>query len=165
MELDFALLARSAVAAEGEFNALGGGLSSVLLPTLPAVISIAVVTRFVAQPEEFGESYAFGLQVYEPLMLRPSAAPMGTPFKIESSSEDPDDPLSVIAVMSLAGLRLEREGVYRFDLLVDGKVVKEMPLKVRRGRREQPLPHRQFSGEFEQESPAAASGTATGDPS
>jgi len=149
MELDFALLARSATASQGELFIHGGGLAQLAVQSLPAAMPIAVAARFAAAPEEFGSEHTIGLRVYEPLMLAPSATPEPMSFTLEADPHEPEGELSVMLVMSIGAFRINAIGQYRFELALDGTPVKTLSLHIRRGE-PQVGPTTRTQGQWEQ---------------
>jgi hypothetical protein len=136
MELVFALLARSATAAEGELFIHGGGLRVVSVPVVPAIVPLALAARFAAAAEEIGTAHVVTLTIYDRGQPEPVVAPVPIEFELTAPPGEPVDPdlgISIVLVIAIGGLRINAEADYRFELSLDGAVIEDIPLKVRIG--------------------------------
>jgi Family of unknown function (DUF6941) len=134
MELDFALLARSAVAHENELYIHGGAIADISVPSIPTSMPISIAARFIAQTSEIGTSPELGLHVYEPMTSEPSGVGEPIPIQLEPSFLDDldsdTDEILIMVVLNVGRLRIPRPGTYRFELALNGEVVKTLRLKI-----------------------------------
>jgi hypothetical protein len=133
VRLDFMMLARAANASEGEINVLGGALRRIDVPGFPSFVPIAVAGRLVADIEERGTHHDLTLRVFAPEDEEPFFDPppigfdLNLPTTIDSVEESE---IGVVVGIEVGAIRVVREGVYRFEVVLDGETLTILPLSV-----------------------------------
>jgi hypothetical protein len=120
MQYRYGFLARAAVIfPDGSFAVLGGGYSYLLLSQIPGNVSLAVVSSFATEPNDYGHEHPFSLEVYGPgrdlvVSLRGTGAPA-------RSEHFPKENIDFIFVFNVVGMPFAGPGEYEFKILVDDR--------------------------------------------
>lgn len=130
MELDFAVLAEAATTTiDGKLNLLGCGYDIFVSPDVPfEVPRVILAMRFLIRPAETNRPYDVevrlvdgdGRDVFPPIANR-----------VESRPGRLDGALVPLPlVLEMGPLRFLKHGPYSFDVRVEGRVVKSVPLYI-----------------------------------
>ena len=129
MQLDFAFLAQTAdfLESDGKLIAWGIGIDGIKASRLPfqasAMALVARILLFLDEPEQ-GHTYA--VKVIAPDGEEKTLCENENLNIPRQSTEQPSASNLIVAL----SIFYESDGVYRFKLLVDGEVLKEIPLRV-----------------------------------
>lgn len=132
MELDFAFIAEKAgTATDGKLFCFGGGFDAMIVtePRFPIpVFPFSLVARFVIQPGEVGERHIFQVEMQNP---KGELSPRSEPAYIAATKNQFDESVPVGSMM-VANMQIivENPGTYHFRVLLDGNVVKSIPLHI-----------------------------------
>jgi hypothetical protein len=132
MELDFALLADSAAVYEGKTSILGGGVSVLWRPQLPAPLGVFLVAQVSYHRTEVDTEHILRIQVMDadgnavvPEIsgeMRPGPPLEGIPANV---------PLTIPVVVPFPPVPvLQRTGMYSIELLLDDRHVKTVSFGV-----------------------------------
>lgn len=133
MRLDFMLLADAATASpDGKLFIHGGGVSRIMAPMLPwTQPQIVLVARFeMDQDDDYETPHELQVSATDPdgaVLVPPSR--LGVPPQPRPESIEGEERYMNMA-LGLASLMFGREGVYRFELRLDGELVRSLPLVV-----------------------------------
>lgn len=134
MRLDFMLLADAATATpDGKLFIHGGGVSRLNPPSLPwTQPQLGLVARFVMDLDDYGRPHEIQLSAAAPsgtLLIPPAQLPVEPAPRPDTTAGDEEEVYMNMA-LGLASLTFGEEGVYRFDLRLDGELVRSLPLAV-----------------------------------
>lgn len=125
------LVADAAASFNGKLYIHGGGISRITAPLIPwHQPSLAVVARFLLDEDELGEPQRLGIRLVDPddaLVVPPAHG---------EATVDPSDQTVVgeeyylQLAITLGPVLFTREGVFRFELLIDDEVVWTLPIPV-----------------------------------
>jgi hypothetical protein len=131
MKLDALILADAATVVGDKYFVHGGGFTRYEVPRLPAPIPFSALVRFLVDESDFDKEHSLRLT-----LTGPAGIPNIEPVEIGAvyPSPDADDlvegqqlfmqfALAVPAVALLAG-------IYHFELALDGKLLRDVPLPV-----------------------------------
>jgi hypothetical protein len=131
MDVSYLLLARHAqTGVEGGFSALGAGVDTEFVPGLPFFVpSLYVVLKMGFERDEAMRDHTLRIRVLDPDGEEVIAS---TDTLIAARDDFPPtrEHLLINIMLGLLNLVLPKEGVYRFQALCDGQVVKETRLRV-----------------------------------
>ncbi len=125
------MLADAAAAFNGKLYIHGGGIGRIDAPVIPwAQPSMALVARFLLKEEELGKPRRLGIR-----LLDPDGAHAMPPADAEGALERPGEVVEgeefhLQLVLTVGPVLFAREGIFRFELRVDGKTAREIPLPV-----------------------------------
>jgi hypothetical protein len=128
MELDLFLAADAAASFEGKLYIHGGSITRLTPPFLPwAHPQLALVARFALEPKDYEAE-----QVLRFRLVRPDGQ-----TGLDASSPVPSEPTPQllegeqgfkIAVITVAGIVFDQEGLYRIEVDIDGEMAGSIPL-------------------------------------
>ena len=133
MRLDWALLANAAEGPpDGLVYILGAGIDTLWRDQFPAPFGGAMVLRVVTNRLESASSHGVEVRcsdedgnaiLAQPIVLTvpPREAPREHP---------PGWDLAANIVINLAAVRFETAGIYRFEIFVDGELVRTLPFRL-----------------------------------
>jgi hypothetical protein len=133
MRLDWALLANAAEAApNGLVYVLGAGIDTMWRDQFPAPFGGAVVLRVVSSRLESERAHKVEVHCSDedgkPVLAQPivlTVPPRQFP-KEQPSGWD----LAANIVINLAGVLIDRPGLYRFEIMVDDQQVRTLPFRL-----------------------------------
>jgi hypothetical protein len=128
LNLDFALIAEAAAAANGKLYLHGAGVRKLDVPILPWNLSLAIVLRFTALPAEQGDSHDLSVFVQAPDGRRVIEGATLSMMVAEPMSPEADE-LGLIGVMEFA-FGVAEEGWWQFDLRLDEEPLEVLRLKI-----------------------------------
>ncbi len=126
MQLDFAILADSAQISEGKMFIHGGGLNIIRRHApLPVPLGIVLAFQLSFDPDEADQHYDVQVWLDDQPIIR------GDVFTGELPAQAPKGlPLVAPNVVPLGMLQLERDGIHRVSLHVDGEELKAFPFSL-----------------------------------
>lgn len=132
MRLDLMMLADAATAGpEGKLFIHGGGISRISAPMLPwTQPHLGLVARFEMDADDYDRPHEFQLAVTGPgnaVMVPPAQLPIPPQHRPDAAE---GEELYMNIALGLATLTFTQEGVYRFELRMDGTVARSLPLAV-----------------------------------
>lgn len=130
MELDFAFLADAADVPMGKLFVMGGAFDSIFVPGFPAVHpTLAVVVRLLFKPHDLDRMHEL-----EILLLDADGKQMASAKGELSMPKHPDSPAgwkqSAILPLRFFHIPFRQAGHYSVEILVDGTMMKAIPLRV-----------------------------------
>ena len=130
MELDFAFLADAADVPMGKLFVMGGAFDTIHVPGFPATHpTLAVVIRLLLSPNDLDRKHKL-----EVLLLDADAHHIASANGELVVPKSPGSPAgwkqSVILPLRFLNLPFKAEGHYSFEILMDEKMVKAIPLRV-----------------------------------
>lgn len=132
MRLDLMLLADAATASpDGKLFIHGGGVTRITAPVLPwTQPQLVLVARFLVEPDAYNRPHELQVSVTDPegaIVVPPAQLPV-TPQPQPEHIQGEE--LYMNMALGMASLSFTREGAYRFELRLDGKLVRALPLVV-----------------------------------
>jgi hypothetical protein len=130
MRIDTFLLADAASGAGGKLFIHGGGISRVNAPAFPFVLpQLALAARFVLDEADYGQSHRFEALVRDPTNTQIFAMkPVEFEIPPPPSSHFEGEEHALQFALNMSPLTFEDAGIYRFELRVNGELVRAMPL-------------------------------------
>src|SRR5690348_9823012 len=130
MELDFALLADAAEVPMGKLFVMGGAFDTIHVPGFPAFHPLlTVVVRLLFNPHDLDRKHEL-----EILLLDADGKQAASAKGDLSMPKSPAAPAgwkqSVILPLRFFNVPFKQPGHYSFEILVDGKLLKAIPLRV-----------------------------------
>lgn len=132
MELDFAFLAEKAGSStDGKMFCFGAGIDAMIVVGIQFPVPLppfSLVARFIVQPHELNERHVFQIQIENP---KGEFADKSSPAPIITKKDDYDEsqPTGAIVTANMHVVAMN-PGLYRFHVLLDGKDIKLLPLRV-----------------------------------
>lgn len=125
MHLELALVADAVNLSEsGKLNILGE-FTQILCSSFPALHrSLSMAARFAGGPSDLGE-HEVSLVFVDP---SGKSRPIGSTRLTLEGTPRVEIPARMTLILTIEGVLLEVEGAYRFDLVVDGKLLGSIPL-------------------------------------
>lgn len=128
MELDYALLAERADRLHDQrLVVFGGDADQVEVAGFPAMAHLTLVARFWLFPNEPLENHVFAVEITMPSGERRLAGK--SVLNTKRNESEPDQP-SAASVLANLILKIAKPGVAIFHLLMDGREVKTMRVRV-----------------------------------
>ena len=131
IEVHYLILARHAEpTSDGAFNALGAGMAGLVVTALPAVFPIFyVLSKVIFEQEDLDREHIMGLRVLDPTGETIAGySQVAVPYEEKLA---PDRPfLHANSTLGLHNLLFKTEGVYRFELILDGEVAKTARFRI-----------------------------------
>ncbi len=133
IQLDFAVLARAASAAENLLYIHGGAIRTADVDRLPAGLPLAVAARLTATRDEIGKDHAVGLRTFAPNSEETAFGAASFPLRLveEDLELDVDPEISVLVAITVGALPVTEAGEYRVELLLDDVPIATLPLRIR----------------------------------
>jgi len=130
MDLDFAFLADAADVSQGKLFVLGGAFDTINVPGLPATHPVlAVVLRLLLNPHDLDRKHEL-----EILLLDADAHHVASAKGELLVPKSPDSPAgwkqAVILPLRFFNVPFQQAGHYSIEILVQGNMVKAIPLRV-----------------------------------
>ena len=130
MELDFAFLADAADVSMGKLYVMGGAFDTIHVPGFPASHpTVAVVIRLLLSPMDLDRTHKL-----EVLLLDADAhhiaSANGELMVPKAPGSPPGWKQSVMLPLRFMNVPFKAEGHFSIEILVDGKMVKAIPLRV-----------------------------------
>lgn len=131
MNVSLAFLADAAtVHPDGKLSALGLGVDTINTTTFPTQVpSLAVVVKVEFSPTECDRQHVIEvvpLDADGKLFSNPLRQPVTPP----RNAVDPTLPSGAQAILNYLMLQFTKAGAYAFSIIVDGREVKSLPLRV-----------------------------------
>ncbi len=132
MRLQFTLLAQAASAPpDGLLYIHGGGINTVWTQQVPLSFQGTLVIRLLADRSELERQHALEIQFNDADGRGVLAPPIRLPISANAVPGHPVGwPVPVQVVANLTGIRLEREGSYTIDVLLDDQHLGSENLRV-----------------------------------
>jgi hypothetical protein len=133
MKLDWALLANAAEGPpDGLVYILGAGIDTLWRDQFPAPFGGAMVLRVVTDRHESARSHRVEIGCSDedgkPMLAQPIV--LTVPPREPPRDHPPGWDLAANIVINLAAVRFEKPGTYRFEILVDGELVRTLPFRL-----------------------------------
>lgn len=128
MKLAWAMLANAAEVREGLAFIIAGGIDTVFAPALPARFFGSIILRLTYRPAELGMHRVTFVVIDEDggqVGRIEGELEVGLVAGVPSSWDH-----GAVFAITLNGLPLPRHGVYRIDIMVDGRAEGELNLRV-----------------------------------
>lgn len=119
MELQSCFLCDSATIREGLLHVLGGGITRVWRPALPAPLGVAFVCLIALEPDECGQLHEVHLLIEGP--DHPLGDAMGAIEAKLPAQVEPEEKVLMPLVLPLHGFGTDSYGRHVFSLSVDGE--------------------------------------------
>ncbi len=130
MELSFAFLAGSAdYLADKRMVALGVDTDMVLCRVFPATATIALVMKWLFDPEEIDRPHSFKVEYIKPDGTGAKVLEQ-TPFSVAPNLEGPTFKAGASFIVNMS-LLLESAGIYQFRAIVDDREIQPLALTVK----------------------------------
>ncbi len=126
MEVEFAMLADSAQASEGKVYLLGGGIDKIFAKAFPAAHPhMALILKLKLDSSECEREHALEIELWDA-----DGNPVGAKLsaKFEAAREDLGRPSYALLVLNIVGQTFKAAGDYAFKVLVNGQLLKTLPL-------------------------------------
>jgi hypothetical protein len=131
MKLDALILADAvSTPPDGRFYVHGGGLTRYEIPGLPAMIPLGVLARLRAEDDDIGKESIFRFTLIGPTGL-PNVEPVEASVTVEDHEMNrlEGEETFLNLGLQIPGLAV-RDGLYRLELRMDGRIVRNVPLPV-----------------------------------
>jgi len=130
MRFEYAFFAQGADVVEGRLHVFGGDINSLTVPTLPARAQIAIVVKFVAEPDENGVVLARGHRLFLQF-VRPQKSPETLIAEQDFSAQArSDNKVSGAAIIANCGFQFDEAGEHRVNIFLDDNLVHSLPLYI-----------------------------------
>jgi hypothetical protein len=132
MELDFTFLAeKGGTSTDGKIFCFGAGIDAMVAVGLSFPVHLppfSLIARFIVQPHEVDERHVFQIQIENP---KGELADKSTPAPIVTKKDDYDEsqPTGAIITANMHIIAMN-PGLYRFHVLLDGRDIKSVPLRI-----------------------------------
>jgi uncharacterized protein DUF6941 len=133
VRLDWALLANAAEGPpDGLVYILGAGIDTLWRDQFPAPFGGAMVLRVLTNQLESVSSHRVEVRCSDDDGNAVLAQPIAftVPPREAPREHPPGWDLAANIVINLAAVRFERPGIYRFEILVDGELVRTLPFRL-----------------------------------
>jgi hypothetical protein len=133
VRLDWALLANAAEGPpDGLVYILGAGIDTLWRDQFPAPFGGAMVLRVLTNQLESVSSHRVDVRCSDDDGNAVLAQPIAftVPPRVAPREHPPGWDLAANIVINLASVRFERPGTYRFEILVDGELVRTLPFRL-----------------------------------
>ncbi|HEY0602372.1 MAG TPA: hypothetical protein VGD58_05635 [Herpetosiphonaceae bacterium] len=132
MEVEFAFLADSAqVPPDGKLYVLGGNIDRIHAPQFPTTQpAITLVMKIQMLASECNRPHQLQIDLWDTRgnpLLDPSIT---AEFGVAPDPDDPTGPSSVLIPVNMMGLQFPNPGVYEFHIVVNGRHLKTLPLRM-----------------------------------
>jgi len=136
MKIDIAAICDAATVEGGKFNLLGvfDTFFTEQFPLVYPYCSIAFKVR-LEEKDERPKKFKMKIVDENGKEVLPPAETEVNYYKKKPSTKDPNKGTLNLA-FSIAGLKLEKAGVYKIQLSKNGKILKELPLFAKKGEKE-----------------------------
>jgi hypothetical protein len=132
LRVDWALVCRyGEVSADGTATLVGAGMDALLLEEVPSEVGVFLMLRVAGQPDEFEEAHELAVTLIDPErdereLLSISFGPMEGPPPFAEPGMDVGLP-----VPTALGWEAEHFGLYTFEVRIDGRRQRSIPILVR----------------------------------
>lgn len=127
-ELDYALVGEHVRAAEGIAHILGAGVDTIFVPQVPSGHNLALLIRLTFTQEETGRPYEVRI-VFRDADGNHLAELTARETPLWREDMPAGWPVGVLAAINL-GVPLPAYGLYSFQIVLGGSVLKTIPLRV-----------------------------------
>ncbi|HEX6290350.1 MAG TPA: hypothetical protein VFZ66_14260 [Herpetosiphonaceae bacterium] len=132
MEIEFAFLADAAqVPPDGKLYVLGGSVDRIHAQQFPTTHpSMTLVIKVQLLASECNRPHQIQIDLWDERgnpVLDPA---ISAEFGVGPDPDDPGGPSSVLIPVNMMGLQFQRPGAYEFHIVIDGRHLKTVPLRM-----------------------------------